>query len=282
TMWGGSIALKTPMLFALGFISMFIIGGLSGVMHSSAPSDAQQQDTYFIVAHIHYVLFGGSIFALFAGIYYWFPKFTGRLLNERLGHLNFWVMFVGTNITFFPMHFAGLIGMPRRIYTYAPGMGWDIYNLLSTIGVFILILGMLVFLYNLFRSLRRSEPAGSDPWDGRTLEWSISSPPPVYNFATIPTVHSRDAYWEQKQRHLPPVPAGGSGTGEPGGGNPGQGHPEIHMPGLSYWPILLALGLTISAYGLIYHLALAAIGGAITLIAIYGWVFEPASEPTKH
>ena len=317
TMWRGSVSLKTPLLFAVGFISMFIIGGLSGVMHAAPPSDAQQQDTYFIVAHIHYVLFGGSVFALFAGIYYWFPKITGRLLNETLGKLHFWLTFIGFNVAFFPMHFLGLGGMPRRIYTYDAGMGFDLWNLVSTVGAFIIASSALVFLYNFFRSLKKGELAGDDPWDARTLEWSISSPPPVYNFAEIPTVHGRDAFWQQKRRRRLPVPVAG-------GSNGGQENPEvnaqenaghdslaqeghsIHMPSPSYYPVLVALGIVIVAYGLLYHLpipssypdwvpslltrvvdgiiynALAIIGGIMGILSIYGWSFEPTAEPSEH
>ena len=301
TMWGGSINIKTPLLFAVGFVFLFIIGGLSGVMHASPPSDAQQQDTYFIVAHIHYVLFGGSIFAIFAGIYYWWPKMTGRMLGETLGKLHFWLMFIGMNVTFFPMHFLGLDGMPRRVYTYDSAMGWDFWNGVATVGAFLIAVSTLIFLHNALRSLRKGEQAANDPWDGRTLEWSISSPPPVYNFATIPTTHSRDAFWEEKYGnggHDAPVPvAGGSetagasgehtidrspdGTSEHDIGHQ-EGHHGIHMPGLSYYPVVIAIGLTAAGYGVIYHetftWALAAVGAGIAMIATYAWSFEPASE----
>ena len=279
TMWGGSISLKTPMLFALGFISMFIIGGLSGVMHSSAPSDAQQQDTYFIVAHIHYVLFGGSIFALLAGISYWFPKITGRMMEERLGQLTFWVMLIGFNLTFFPMHFSGLDGMPRRIYTYDADMGWGLMNGLSSIGAALLSISVLMFLYNAVRSWRRGEPAGNDPWDARTLEWSISSPPPEYNFVEIPTVYDRDDWWAQKRRQVRrAVPVGG-GSGEE------KGH-GIHMPQPSYWPAVVPAGLLMAAYGLIYknHIAglvFISLGALIAMVAVYAWSFEPVNEPDQ-
>ena len=286
TLWGGAISFTTAMLFALGFISMFIVGGLSGVMHSIAPSDAQQQDTYFVVAHIHYVLFGGSFFALFAGIYYWFPKITGRLLNEKLGKFHFWATFTFFNLTFFPMHIVGLDGMPRRVFTYPEGMGWDIGNMLSTVGAFLLAASMLVFLHNLFRSLRKGERAGNDPWDGRTLEWSIPSPPPIYNFADIPRVHGRDAHWEAKYPEGKPVPAGGSN------GHDGEDpyHPiaasrrGIHLPDLSYYPVIAAFGLFVAAFGFVYDFGfrhipfLAVIGLVITLIGAYGWALEPASE----
>ena len=299
TLWGGSINIKSPLLFAVGFIAMFIIGGLSGVMHSSSPSDAQQQDTYFIVAHIHYVLFGGSIFALFAGLYYWWPKITGRMLSDTLGKLHFWLTFIGFNVAFFPMHFLGMDGMPRRVYTYQSAFGWDFWNLVSTIGAFLLGASMLVFLHNAFRSLRKGEPAGNDPWDGRTLEWSIASPPPVYNFQSIPTVYSRDAFWDQKygnEEHGYPVPVAGgaevsdttasedhgTGTTEHGEGH-GDEHHGIHLPGLSYYPMVVAIGMVVAGYGVIFHdtftWALAAVGAGITLVGTYAWSFEPASDP---
>ena len=274
TMWKGSVDLKTSLLFAVGFIAMFIVGGLSGIMHAIAPSDAQQQDTYFIVAHIHYVLFGGSIFAVFAGIYYWFPKATGKLLNEKVGQVHFWLTMIGFNLAFFPMHFLGLDGMPRRNYTFQEGMGWDLWNMVSTIGSFILGFAMLVFVHNFFRSIRKGESSGDDPWDGRTLEWSIPSPPPEYNFAVIPTVHGRDAFWDQKygNGHGVPVPAGGAHD---------EGH-GIHMPSPSYIPLIVSIGLTIAAYGLIYNFVVSVIGVAIALVGIYAWSMEPATAPDEH
>ncbi len=276
TLWKGSIDLRTPMLFAIGFIFLFIVGGLSGVMHSSAASDAQQQDTYFIVAHLHYVLFGGSLMALGSGIYYWFPKISGRMMNEGLGKLNFWLVFIGMNLTFFPMHFTGLDGMPRRIHTYDAEMGWNTWNAVSSGGAALIALGVLVFLVNLVRSARQGEEAGADPWDGRTLEWSIPSPPPEYNFAQIPTVHGRDPFWAQKREGVHSVPvAGGSGEDD---------EHSIHLPQASYWPLLSSVGLLIGGYGLIYTsslagIAVAAIGGAITMVSVYAWSFEPVNEP---
>ena len=181
------------MLFALGFVAMFIIGGLSGVMHASPPADLQQTDTYFIVAHFHYVLFGGSIFALTAGAYYWLPKMSGRMLDERLGKLHFWLMFIGFNLTFFPMHFLGLNGMPRRVYTYPAGLGFEILNQIETVGAF--MLGALVpgVPLNIFGRARGPRNAPADPWHGATLEWAIPSPPQEWNFAEVPEVHGRDA-----------------------------------------------------------------------------------------
>ena len=274
TMWKGSVILNTPMLFALGFISMFTIGGISGVMHAQAASDAQQQDTYFIVAHLHYVLLGGSIFALLAGIYYWFPKFSGRMFDERIGQLNFWLFFIGFNLAFFPMHFTGLDGMPRRIYTYSEGMGWSMWNMVSTAGAALLAVSLLVFVYNIVNSWRNGKAAEGDPWDARTLEWSIPSPPPEYNFEEIPTVYDRDDWWSQKRRQVRrAVPVGG-GSGDE------EGH-SIHMPQPSYWPIVVSIGLLVAGYGLIYSVAVAGIGGAITMIAVYAWSFEPVNEPTE-
>lgn len=270
TMWGGSVSMKTPMLFAIGFVAMFIIGGLSGMMHSVAPSDAQQQDTYFIVAHIHYVLFGGSLLALFSGIYYWFPKFTGRMLHEGIGKVHFWLMFIGLNLTFFPMHFLGLDGMRRRIYTYSSWEGFDLWNMVASIGAIVIAISILVFLHNFFRSLKRGEEAGNDPWDGRTLEWSIPSPPPEYNFLSIPVVDARDSFWEEKYSGKKSAPKTKKADDSAAS--------KIHMPGLSYFPILAAIGMTIGAYGLLFNYIMGFIGVIIVFIAIYGWSFEPVSE----
>jgi cytochrome c oxidase subunit 1 len=192
TMWRGSLVLKVPMYFAVGFIAQFVIGGISGVMSAVFPVDWQLQDTYFIVAHIHYVLFGGSVFGIFAGLYYWFPKMSGRLLSEGLGKLSFWLMFVGFNLTFLIQHSLGLEGMPRRIYTYSSQNGWGTLNLISTIGSFILATGILVTLFNVVRSLKVGKKAGNDPWGANTLEWFVQSPPPENNFDVIPRVRSAE------------------------------------------------------------------------------------------
>jgi len=283
TMWGGSISFKTPMMFALGFITMFTIGGLTGVTHSMVPSDYQQQDTYYIVAHFHQVLFGGAIFALFGGAYYWFPKFTGKYMSETLGQINFWLMFIGFNLTFQPMMILGLMGMPRRIASYPEDFGWDLWNLIATIGAFTIAAGVLVFMINFIISIRKQErDAGADPWDGRTLEWSIPSPPPHYNFAKIPQVHSVDEFWHQKYvedaKGMPVrVPAGAAiATGNGHDGHAEEAH-DIHMPAPSYFPIIAALGLPIAALGLLYSYPLIALGGVIGLIGLYGWVLEPPS-----
>jgi len=276
TMWGGSIRFTTPMLFAIGFIAMFVIGGLSGVMHAVAPSDTQQSDTYFIVAHLHYVLFGGSVLGLFAGIYYWWPKITGKMLNELLGKVQFWLFFVGFNVTFFPMHFLGMDGMPRRIYTYTSEQGWEFWNAISTAGVLFIGLSLFVFIQNLIHTRRHGEMAGDDPWDGRTLEWSISSPPPHYNFAKIPNVGARDDFWGQKYsedsegRAVRIVQGGSKGKAEE------EGH-NIHMPTPSYYPVLLAAGICMIASGFLSHLAVTFIGGILSVISIYAWALEPAT-----
>src|SRR5258705_8145025 len=201
TLWGGSIRFTSALLFSLGFIAMFTMGGLSGVMHASPPVDLQQTDTYFVVAHFHYVLFGGSIFGLFSGIYYWWPKITGRLLDERLGKLHFWLMLIGFNVTFFPQHYLGLIGMPRRIYTYAGDLGWNFWNMVSTVGAFIIALSILVFMVNVFKTRRSGQVGGPDPLVARPLEMAIPAPPPIYNFPPLPTPHRRGQVWLQKHRY---------------------------------------------------------------------------------
>lgn len=270
TMWGGSLRFTTPMLFAIGFLSIFTIGGLSGIMHSAAASNLQQHDTYFVVAHFHYVLIGGALFGLFAGLYYWFPKMTGKLLSEKLGKWNFWLMLVGFNVAFFPFHFLGLLGMPRRIYTYGPELGLGQWNMVSTVGAFILSLGILIFIINFFFSLRSGEQAGADPWDGRTLEWTVSSPPPVYNFARLPVVAARDPFWAKKYPHLV------HGVAQPALSYEGEpGHHGIHLPSPSYMPVLLALAMTVVAYGAVFRSwPVVAVGALGILLFIYGWAVE--------
>jgi cytochrome c oxidase subunit I len=196
TMYGGSIRLATPMLFAVAFLLQFVVGGLSGITFAVAPIDWQMTDTYYVVAHFHYVLFGGTAFALFAGIYYWFPKMSGRMLSERLGRAHFWLMVVGFNLTFFVQHFLGFAGMPRRVYTYPDVPTWGALNLVSTIGAFLMGLAALVFIANLLYSLRRGEPAGDNPWDAWTLEWATTSPPPAHNFDELPPIHGRRPLWD--------------------------------------------------------------------------------------
>lgn len=203
TMWKGKLRFEPPLLFAIGFISMFLLGGISGIQLAIVPADWQLEDTYYVVAHLHYVLFGGSIFAIMGGIYYWFPKVAGRLLNRTLGKVHFWLMFVGMNMVFLPMHILGLSGMPRRVYTYSPDQNWGPWNMVETIGAFIIAISFLIFIYNLIRTLSKPATHPEDPWEGFTLEWKTSSPPPVENFETIPTVHSRRPLWDEKHPDMP-------------------------------------------------------------------------------
>jgi cytochrome c oxidase subunit I len=198
TMYGGKISFQSPMLFALGFLSMFLIGGLTGIMLAAAPFDYQLSDSYFVVGHFHWVLIGGTIFGTFAGIHYWYPKVTGRMLSERLARWQFWLLYVGFILTFGPMHVAGLLGMPRRIYTYEAGLGWEIWNQLTTIGAVVQAPSFAIFVYNVLASLWKGKPAGDNPWEAWTLEWATTSPPPAYNFEKIPTVHSRRPLWDLK------------------------------------------------------------------------------------
>ena len=286
TMWGGSIRFSTPMLFALGFVAMFILGGLSGVTHASPPADAQQQDSYYIVAHLHYVLFGGSIMGLLAGIYYWFPKVTGRMLNDNLGKLHFWLVMFGSNLTFFPMHILGLVGMPRRVYTYSATSGFEAYNLLQTVGAFILAASFLIFLHNVFSSLRKGARAGKDPWDGRTLEWTIPSPPPHYNFVEIPAIHSREPAWDMKYGHdsegAMPIERPDAPGAQLYNEAEEEDHPEIHMPSPSYWPIVVAAGFGIAGALFIVGPWYSSIGLVIAMLGLYSWAAEPVAKDEHH
>jgi len=264
TMWGGRIRFTTPMLFSIGFIWMFMMGGFTGIMHSSPPVDAQQQDSYFVVAHFHYVLIGGALFALFAGLYYWFPKMSGRMLNDALGKVVFYVMFVGFNLAFFPMHILGMTGMPRRTHTYKADMGWNDSNFWSTIGAFILGAGVGVFVIQLLWSIFKGAKAPKDPWDARTLEWETANPPKEYNFAYTPVVHARDQYWFSKYGD----PAKRMGRIAPGDHG-------IHMPDQSWWPLVVSIGIFIAALAMVFSAyAMVAVGLVLTLVGIYGWALE--------
>ena len=260
TMHGGSIRFTTACLFCIALVAFFTIGGLSGVMHASPPADLQQTDTYFIVAHFHYVLFGGSMMGLFAGVYHYFPKITGRLLSERIGKWHFWLTAIGMNLTFFPMHMSGLLGMPRRIYRYDAGQGWDGFNLASSIGAYILAVGTLFLVWNIIKSLRSGTRAGNDPWGSPTLEWAIPSPPPEYNFARIPTVTSRYPLWDMKQPALTSevphshrgdkemeVAVGGKTVGHPHPGPAAQStrvsESEMHIETETYTPAQVGIVL---------------------------------------
>jgi cytochrome c oxidase subunit 1 len=288
TMWGGRLLLNTPMLFAIGFVAMFTIGGLSGVTHAVVPSDWQQTDTYYIVAHFHYVLFGGAVFGLFAGLYYWFPKLTGKVMSSRLGKTHFWLFFIGFNLTFAPMHWLGLQGMVRRTWKYAPETGLEPWNLAVTIGAFIIALGVLVFMYNWFTSRRRGEDSGLDPWDARTIEWSIPNPTPEYNYAKSPVVTGLDHFWHLKYDQDDEGRAVRKEDAEEiianldyEGANPAE---PIHLPNPSYFPIIMAVGLPLIFYGVIYHTTvwgkiLILVGAVIALSALIGWGIEPVEEP---
>jgi cytochrome c oxidase subunit 1 len=280
TMWGGRLRFTTPMLFAVGLVSMFTIGGLSGVTHAVAPADTQQTDTYYIVAHFHYVVFGGVILGLFGGLYFWWPKVFGYTLDDRIGKWNFWLMLIGFNVTFGPMHLLGLQGMSRRIQTYSSGQGFDFWNMVATIGSFMIALSVLVFVGNILQSYRtrdRRPPVGPDPWDARSLEWATASPTPVHNFDYVPVVESLDDFWHRK-------------WGEDEDGNivrlataeqiaqTGERR-DVHLPSPSYWPLVVAIGLPIIGYGLIFNYWLCMVGGAIVLGGIYSWIMEPTDDP---
>src|SRR5918999_5978281 len=282
TMWGGAIRFTTPMLFSIGFVAMFIIGGLSGVTHAIVPSDTQQQDTYYIVAHFHYVLFGGALFGLFSGGYYWFPKVTGRMLSEGWGKLHFWLMLIGFNLTFGPFHILGLQGMRRRVPTYPEGVGWDFWNFVSTVGSFIIAASILAFMINVIQSVTRGPEAGADPWDARTLEWLTPSPPPHYNFAEVPVVRHRDEVWHRKyaedERGRPVPVVAGASNGHDDSEEGEEEHHDIHMPDPSFFPLLASLGIPVIGYGLIYWWPLAIVGGLIVLGGLFGWSLEPVAE----
>lgn len=279
TMWGGKLSFQTPMLFAIALVTQFTIGGLSGVTHAVSPSDTQQTDTYWIVAHFHYVLFGGAVFGLFAGFYYWWPKMFGRMLSEKLGKWNFWVMVVGMNLTFGPMHIVGLQGQPRRMYNYQEGYGHTFWNLLETIGSIILAVGVLLFLINAVRTNLKPANAPVDPWDARSLEWITHSPPKEHNFDRIPTVHALDEYFHRKyeENHETGEIRQVATAEELLAAEEQAADKHIHMPSPSFWPIVLAFGLPVISIGIIYKTyVVAIIGGLIAIAGCYGWASEPS------
>jgi len=299
TMWGGKLQFTTAMLFAVGLIVQFTIGGLSGVTHSVAPSDTQQTDTYYIVAHFHYVIFGGAVLGLFSGMYYWWPKIFGRQLKEGLGKWNFWLTIIGMNMTFGPMHIIGLQGQPRRMYVWTEARAGEgffnlgFWNLVATIGTFVLSLGVLLWIVNVFvthAGKNKAPAAPLDPWDARSLEWLTTNPPKPHNFDRTPTVHALDEVFHRKYEDV----------GEPNeegiiqheyvqratleelvAEEEANADAHIHLPAPSYWPIILAFSLPVLAYGVIYSTWLIAAGAAIAVMALFGWALEPAdAEPT--
>ncbi len=270
TIWGGRVRFDAPMVFSIGFIWMFMMGGFSGIMHSAAPADAQQQDSYFVIAHFHYVAIGGILLASISGLYFWLPKMIGKMWT---GKLSLWVAAfttIGLNVTFFPMHFLGLIGMPRRTHTYLSGFGWDSYNMICTIGAFILAFGILLFVIDMILCITKGAPAGNDPWDARTLEWLTSSPPQCYNFARTPIIPARDALWTHKY-----------GTETQRITYEQQDRNGVHMPSQSWMPLLasfgfipLGLGLCLMQAGVPYMGYCAISGLVISALGIILWALE--------
>jgi heme/copper-type cytochrome/quinol oxidase subunit 1 len=281
----GRPVITTAFLFFSSMILLFVIGGVSGFMTASVPVDWQLTDTYFVVAHLHYVLIGINLFPVVGATYFWFPKMTGRMLNERLGRWNFWTMFLGFNLAFLPMHLTGLLGMPRRVYTYNDYAGWHALNLISSIGAFVLAIGVLLFFVNVLRSLRSGTVAGKNPWDAPTLEWAVSSPPPPYNFSVIPTVASRHPLWEERLGDGGAVSSLDRGMlldegKETIATSALDGVPDmvLEMPEDSFAPVLLTLGLAALFVGLLLKAWYAVgIGGAVVALALLSW-FWPRSE----
>jgi heme/copper-type cytochrome/quinol oxidase subunit 1 len=262
TMWGGKIRFTTPMLYAIGMLITFTIGGVSGVMHATSPHDLQQTDTYFVVAHFHYVLIGGLIFSIFGGLHFWFPKLTGRFMNDSVGKIQFWLFFIGFNLTFMPQHWIGLLGMPRRIFTYSADLNLATLNLLSTAGVFVQIVAVLMLVGNIVWALKRGAPAGENPWNAATLEWATTSPPAEHNFNQIPTVHSREPLWVEADQ----VRAAAFGPMEP----------AMHMPPNSYWPLFTGFGVVMTFVLFMTNIWwMPLLGLAWTMIGAINWAYEP-------
>ena len=282
TMWEGRPRLQVPLLYVIGFIFTFVIGGLTGVMIAAVPLDLQLHDTYFIVAHFHYVLIGGAVFPLLGAITYWFPKATGRLMSEALGKMTFWMIFLGFQLAFFPMHIAGINGMPRRVYTYPAGMGLELPNLLSSLGSFVVALAVLLFVLNLIISTRAGRAAPSNPWDGASLEWAAASPPASYNFAHVPIVDSRTPLWDagetmsvvhglrvdDRELLLTTVVSAKPDVREP------SGEP-------STWPFIASIAMTVMFVSSIFS-PLAVVFGTIPVaVALTAWFWPKSPEPER-
>jgi len=282
TLWTGELNIKTPLLWVFGFFFTFLIGGLTGAMLASYPLDTQVHDTFFVVAHFHYVLIGGAVFPLFGAMYFWLPKITGRMLSEKLGHVHYWLFFVGFNLTFFPMHILGLKGMPRRIYTYQPELHWGGMNQIATLGAVLMTLGIIVFAANVFRSLRSGRLAGKNPWAAGTLEWAVPSPPPHYNFLNLPTVAGREPVWEN-----PPDQAVVTGLREDVrevlvtrtlDAEPDH---RTEMPEPSIWPFLAALATTGLFVGSIFTPWAVPVGMIPVAIAMTAWFWPKRDEVAR-
>jgi cytochrome c oxidase subunit 1/cytochrome c oxidase subunit I+III len=279
TILTGTPSFRTPLLFIIGFIIFFIIGGLSGITVAAIPFDQQVEDSYYIVAHFHFVIFGAAVFPILGGMFYWFPKVTGRMYHEGVGKVSFYLTFFGTLVTFFPMHILGLLGMPRRVYTYPPGFGWSFMNGLESVGAYVLGLGLLLIVANLLVSFFRGFPAGNDPWGGDTLEWATTSPPPPYNYALLPTVTSPYAMWDIEDRELDSQRLDrGEGLLERGHETPASTVQDaewdeiLSMPPHSPWPPVAGLTLTgVFAMLLLHHYEIA--GGFLVAgaLALLGW-----------
>jgi cytochrome c oxidase subunit I+III len=278
---------RTPLLWIVGFITYFVIGGLSGIMFAAIPFDQQTTDTYFVVAHFHFIIFGAAVFPLLGGLYYWFPKVTGKLYNERLGKASFWVTFIGTGLTFFPMHLVGLLGMPRRVYTYPKDVGWASYNLIESIGSYMITLGLLMVAANLIRSWFKGAPAGNNPWRGATLEWSTSSPPPDFNYAVIPKVSSAYPMWDLEDRVEDTGRLErGELSFETGHQTPattvldGQFDEILEMPSESIWPFLVGAALLLVFFMLLGgHMFAIWVTLGLVALTLVGWhMREPQDQ----